>query len=455
MRWLRVFGVFVVVCVGLIVLQSSDFDKNSLFESSLIDSHRFNMQLQEGLVWVSKAVEGAIAAESRDANEAIHAFQMINQEHTPSSSDSSTFSDTPTPSQPPTPTPTPTPRPSPSETLTTQVTQPDNTAEERLLAIQSAKPPRFVISVTTIPARLPYLIDVFKAISWNNYHPDAVYLAIPRKSLRFEQDYILPEYIREHPVVKVLWSDVDYGPATKLLPVLKVETDPDTCIMTVDDDSFPKDFHIHLFITAALLFPDAALGFGGWNVQCIVNFGDSCRRDWDMKYGPDYLFVRQNYNFACVEMRTTYGRYHCAEEVSELLHPKAADVLEGTEGAVYRRKFFDDSIFDSSGTPKEMFFVDDVWISGNLALKGVPRLVVASNEKVKTQLIPVPAGRPHFPECQNKQGSYETLPEGWKDPGSIHALHAREHMDLRTCNQVAVKHFAGLGAWTKVPLKNL
>lgn len=35
-------------------------------------------------------------------------------------------------------------------------------------------------------------------------------------------------------VVKVLAPKKDYGPATKLLPTLEEETDPDTIIVTVD-----------------------------------------------------------------------------------------------------------------------------------------------------------------------------------------------------------------------------
>jgi hypothetical protein len=35
-------------------------------------------------------------------------------------------------------------------------------------------------------------------------------------------------------VVKVLPARKDFGPATKLLPTLEVETDPETIIITVD-----------------------------------------------------------------------------------------------------------------------------------------------------------------------------------------------------------------------------
>lgn len=43
-----------------------------------------------------------------------------------------------------------------------------------------------------------------------------------------------------HGIVKVQSPKVDYGPATKLLPTLEVETDPDTIIITVDVSNPPE-----------------------------------------------------------------------------------------------------------------------------------------------------------------------------------------------------------------------
>lgn len=58
------------------------------------------------------------------------------------------------------------------------------------------------------------------------------------------------------------------------------------------------------------------------------------------------------------------------------------DIIEGYSGCAYRRKFFDQSLIDYSGAPKEAFYHDDVWISGRLAEKGIPRYVHPSDQSI-------------------------------------------------------------------------
>ena len=38
------------------------------------------------------------------------------------------------------------------------------------------------------------------------------------------------------------------------------------------------------------------------------------------------------------------------------------DIIEGFKTAAYRRKFFTEALWDYSKAPKDVFFVDDVWI---------------------------------------------------------------------------------------------
>ena len=66
--------------------------------------------------------------------------------------------------------------------------------------------------------------------------------------------------------------------------------------------------------------------------------------------------------------RTVYG--------TELDRPRKADVLTGTWGILVQPRFFDDRFRDYGRYPSEAFFVDDVWTSGHLARRGVPRLIV-------------------------------------------------------------------------------
>lgn len=57
------------------------------------------------------------------------------------------------------------------------------------------------------------------------------------------------------------------------------------------------------------------------------------------------------------------------------------DVLQGLGGAVVRPEFFDDIAYD---IPDVIWAVDDVWLSGMLALKGIPIWLPAGLEEPRT-----------------------------------------------------------------------
>lgn len=94
--------------------------------------------------------------------------------------------------------------------------------------------PRVVVSFTTIPSRLPYLAEVSSEISKQSFQPDAVYACIPTVSKRLKSSYDLTD-IKIPSNLTVVRTE-DYGPATKLLGCLDFEQDPETIIVTIDDD---------------------------------------------------------------------------------------------------------------------------------------------------------------------------------------------------------------------------
>jgi hypothetical protein len=56
------------------------------------------------------------------------------------------------------------------------------------------------------------------------------------------------------------------------------------------------------------------------------------------------------------------------------------DVLFGTWGYLVPPGTLDTAVHDLADHPEHLRWVDDVWISGHLARRGVPRLVVPANE---------------------------------------------------------------------------
>ena len=199
---------------------------------------------------------------------------------------------------------------------------------------------RVVISVTTLPSRYELLERVLESIHSQSLQADAIYICLPEFSDREKCEYLTPDFLTEKD--RILKSDKDYGPATKLIPTLLKETNPNTLIVTIDDDIIYHPYWLQRIVNQALLYPDSAIGFAAWNVKS------------NNKSPYDFVY----------------------EEHSDFPSGKLVNVLEGYRGVAYRRKFFDDSIANYDDYPNESKFQDDVWFSGKLALKNIPKRIV-------------------------------------------------------------------------------
>jgi hypothetical protein len=58
--------------------------------------------------------------------------------------------------------------------------------------------------------------------------------------------------------------------------------------------------------------------------------------------------------------------------------PASMDVISGCGGYLVKPRFFVDDVFDYDGAPPSAFFVDDIWFSGHLARRGIPRYIIPS-----------------------------------------------------------------------------
>lgn len=199
---------------------------------------------------------------------------------------------------------------------------------------------RIVVSLSTLPSRVPYLSGIIHCLLNQTCSIDRIYVNLPYWSRREKCEYPLPE-LEENERIKIIRCE-DHGPITKLYPVLKYERDPQTIIVTVDDDIQYIPERIETLVHWAELYPQAAIGGTGFIA------------------GPWWSF---------------YGTVHRTVEITPV------SVLEGFSGCAYRRGFFKDDLIDFTGAPPEAFYNDDVWISGYLAKRGIPRLVHPSNRE--------------------------------------------------------------------------
>jgi hypothetical protein len=202
--------------------------------------------------------------------------------------------------------------------------------------------PRVVVSMTTIPSRLTRLRPTLNSLLTQDYPPTAIYLAVPRRSVREQKPYQRPDWLAEYPAVTLIDCERDWGPASKLLPTLLAERDrPDTLVIAVDDDNiYPREM-VGTFVKFSRELPDAALCFRGH----VVAGG------WK-------------------ESRAVFG--------TRVSAPTRMDIVTGCGGILVKPRFFDGAVFDYEGAPASAFFVDDIWISGHLARRGVRRYLIPS-----------------------------------------------------------------------------
>lgn len=237
---------------------------------------------------------------------------------------------------------------------------------KRVLAGLSPEAP-VVGSLSTLPKRLPSaafreLVDGLLRLGLL----DRLYINYPLRFNRHKGDLRdelesepVPEWLREmagnHPRVCLLRC-TDFGPATKLLPVLlQHDLGEETMIFTFDDDRVYHRGAVVKMMHTALDNPDRAVAVHPVSIKEVLLDGES------LFAGAQEAFI---------------------------------DIISGTYGAVYRKGFFRDGlVFDYAGPPEfqeDCYFVDDTWLSGHLERAGVARMLIpgfrAKGSPTKIQL---------------------------------------------------------------------
>ncbi len=134
---------------------------------------------------------------------------------------------------------------------------------------------RVVVSFSTIPARMPFVPDVIKRLKVQIYQPDVIYACIPYTCKRTGERYVVPDEWNFGPQVVIARGE-DYGPATKLLGCIAHESDPDTIIITIDDDHFYAPEVVLKRVVYCMAYPNACVSDKGLtatrtDVSCVSN----------------------------------------------------------------------------------------------------------------------------------------------------------------------------------------
>jgi hypothetical protein len=142
--------------------------------------------------------------------------------------------------------------------------------------------------MTVIPTREVALVKSIMSIKNGMQKPDAMYVNIPNEYVRFEEQiasWLKP--VLEAIGVTVLELEYDRCCLNKILPILSFENDPDTLVVTIDDDIIYSPLFVAGLLEgykkfggvvgySGLLYPEKAESYGLKPEEYNVRVGHGC-----------------------------------------------------------------------------------------------------------------------------------------------------------------------------------
>jgi hypothetical protein len=216
---------------------------------------------------------------------------------------------------------------------------------------------KVVVTFTTTPERISIIDIMIKSIIDQTKLPDKIYLCIPEISRITQTTYLIPDWLKQIPILEIITTPTDLGPITKLIPTwLKEKHNENTKIIVVDDDQIYAKYLIETLVSWSELLPESALGNSGVLVPS--------------SYLPSDIVCKP---------KTLLGKLRVSS--AQITIPFRVDYLFGYAGVLLKAKFIDKNILDYSNAPSGSFFEDDLWLGGHLAKKNIERIIIPSIEK--------------------------------------------------------------------------
>jgi hypothetical protein len=203
------------------------------------------------------------------------------------------------------------------------------------------------VSLTSFSSRLEYVDDTLDTIFSQTYPFDQIYICVPihnytRFNLSVLSPTILAKIQQNYAGQKLtVIESVDYGPSTKLLGVLQKERNPETIIITMDDDIIYHPKVIEHLVSAMI------------NLTSNSSIATVCETVFKQE---------EKWRWKVMNMQNGFCKH---------------GFLAGYGGVAYRRKFFDESIFDYRNVSQGCIVHDDVYISGYLHRKGIYPYIIS------------------------------------------------------------------------------
>lgn len=219
-----------------------------------------------------------------------------------------------------------------------------------------SNPSRVVASYTTLPSRYDVLKRSILSLKDQTHPLDTIYLTIPERAARLNKEYPpIPEDLEA--LCTVIRIDTDYGPLTKIYGALISEKDPNTIIISCDDDVIFSPNHVETLLKHHKSYPKSAI----------------C--------GTGALIGR---GLPFISIVSTVKPFHewsgfTGFEVNK--NGRRVDLIFGVAGVLYTRNMFPsneslyEDLFQYSLRDQAIFHNDDVLISGYLSKLSIERRV--------------------------------------------------------------------------------
>jgi hypothetical protein len=117
-----------------------------------------------------------------------------------------------------------------------------NWTEKPVVSLSKTKEPKIVVSLSTFAGRAERLAATLKSLSQQTMQFDRLYIHMPKAVARLKgvETDTVPKVLQDWQNALadklIITHPEDFGPATKLLPTLLLEQDPNTIIVVLDDD---------------------------------------------------------------------------------------------------------------------------------------------------------------------------------------------------------------------------
>jgi len=158
---------------------------------------------------------------------------------------------------------------------------------------------RLIVSFTCLPSRVQNIPIVLKSISEQTLPPDIIVLHVPDTCIRLNQSYdvsLIKSMIRKSPLRdKIILNRCDdYGPITKLYPLMRMRRiKVDDMIIVIDDDHF---YNPHLFSKLVFNFRHHA------QKSCVCVSG----LRYPTELNANYMCIRNGYKAELMEAAFGY-----------------------------------------------------------------------------------------------------------------------------------------------------